>query len=137
MALAFALSTFSIASADDPDGFEDDDFHFGVVEYEISCLPCHGVDGRGQGPLAEHLKVAPADLTQISKRSGGQFPTIEIYEIVDGRAMVSSHNAREMPVWGDRYRIEVPDDLDRLRVEVDATRRVAALVRYIQTLQAQ
>ncbi len=95
------------------------------------------VPWRGNGLLGEHLKVAPSDLTQITERNGGQFPTIEIYEIVDGRAMVSSHNARERPVWGERYRVEVPDDLDRLRLEVEAMRRIAALVRYLRTLQSR
>ena len=136
-AIALAMIPLAGAYAQDPDGLEDDDYHFGILEYEISCLPCHGADGQGNGPLAEHLKVAPSDLTQIAERNGGQFPTIEIYEIVDGRAMVSSHNAREMPVWGERYRVEVADDLDRLRVEVEATRRIAALVRYLRTLQSR
>ena len=29
------------ADAEDP--------HLGVIEYEISCMPCHGVEGHGDG----------------------------------------------------------------------------------------
>jgi hypothetical protein len=38
---------------------EEDFFHLGVVEYEISCLPCHGDDGQGDGPQAEFLDTQP------------------------------------------------------------------------------
>ena len=41
-----------------------DDLHLGVIEYEISCLPCHGIDGRGDGPLAKSLTTAPKDLVR-------------------------------------------------------------------------
>ena len=34
----------------------DEDDHLGMVEYEIACMPCHGVEGRGDGPLAHSLK---------------------------------------------------------------------------------
>jgi len=31
----------------------------GADEYRISCLSCHGVGGKGNGPMAEILKVQP------------------------------------------------------------------------------
>src|ERR1051326_9206512 len=46
------------------------------------CAVCHGKDAKGGGPAAEALKKAPADLTQISRRNGGQFPTIKVQQIV-------------------------------------------------------
>ena len=82
------------AKADDP--------HLGIIEYEISCMPCHGIDGRGDGPHAKTLKTFPADLTQIAKRNNGEFPYKKIADIIDGRATVAVHGPREMPVWGDR-----------------------------------
>ena len=33
----------------------------GADEYRISCLSCHGVGGRGNGPLAQFLTVKPTD----------------------------------------------------------------------------
>jgi mono/diheme cytochrome c family protein len=67
------------------------------------CSACHGVDGRGNGPVAPALRTPPADLTRIAQRRGGQFPDAEIAAQIDGRAMVSAHGSREMPVWGLRF----------------------------------
>ena len=94
--IALGLQPSVIAKADDP--------HLGIIEYEISCLPCHGISGRGDGPRAKTLKTVPADLTQIAKHNKGEFPYEKVADMIDGRATVSAHGQREMPVWGDRYR---------------------------------
>jgi mono/diheme cytochrome c family protein len=75
----------------------------GKIEYQWSCVACHGVDGKGTGPLAKVLKTKPADLTTIAKRNNGVFPTNRVYETIDGRQEVESHGPRAMPVWGLRY----------------------------------
>ena len=75
----------------------------GKVEYQSSCAACHGVDGKGAGPLATRLKNKPADLTLIAKLNRGVFPVDRVYETIDGREDVKSHGPREMPVWGFRY----------------------------------
>lgn len=38
------------------------------------CASCHGVDAKGEGPVAKSLNVKPSDLTRIAARSGGKFP---------------------------------------------------------------
>ena len=48
----------------------------GKVEYQWSCVACHGIDGKGTGPLATELKTKPADLTLIAKMNKGVFPSI-------------------------------------------------------------
>jgi mono/diheme cytochrome c family protein len=73
------------------------------AEYLSSCGACHGSDAKGKGVLAEQLKVAPADLTQLAKRNGGVFPLNAVYEKIDGRQEVKGHGSRDMPVWGHRY----------------------------------
>jgi mono/diheme cytochrome c family protein len=67
------------------------------------CSACHGMDGRGNGPVAPALRTPPADLTRIAQRRGGQFRAAEIAAQIDGRAMVAAHGSREMPVWGQRF----------------------------------
>jgi mono/diheme cytochrome c family protein len=75
----------------------------GKIEYQWSCVACHGIDGKGTGPLAAELKTKPADLTVIAKKNNGVFPINRIYETIDGRQEIKSHGARDMPVWGFRY----------------------------------
>ena len=52
--------------------------HLGITEYEIACMPCHGVNGRGDGRLAKNLSKPPADLTQIAKSHRGRFPILAV-----------------------------------------------------------
>src|SRR5690348_12455505 len=49
------------------------------------CVVCHGRDAKGDGVAASLLTVKPADLTQIAKRAGGEFPFWKVYGIIDGR----------------------------------------------------
>lgn len=72
----------------------------GEAEYLNSYAICHGVEGKGDGPLGEMLVKRPADLTSISKRNGGRFPYAHVIAVIDGRYDVSSHGNRDMPVWG-------------------------------------
>ncbi len=67
------------------------------------CSACHGMQGRGDGPVAASLRTPPADLTRIAQRRGGQFPLEEIAALVDGRRMVPTHGSREMPIWGEHF----------------------------------
>jgi cytochrome c len=127
MALTFQLGVGAFAKADDP--------HLGIIEYEISCMPCHGVDGHGDGRRAKSLKTVPADLTKIAKSNNGAFPAAKIAEIIDGRAIVAAHGQREMPVWGERYRMPTEANESPAEIEQRARTQIAALVRYLQTIQ--
>jgi hypothetical protein len=78
------------------------DIDAGKVQYLSSCAPCHGNDGKGNGPVSSKLRAKPADLTIFAKKNNGVFPVSAIYEAIDGRNAVASHQAREMPIWGCR-----------------------------------
>jgi hypothetical protein len=75
----------------------------GSFEFRIACAPCHCTDGKGKGPMSAQLKVAPADLTVLTKKNTGVLPISAIYEIIDGRQSIAAHGTREMPIWGLRY----------------------------------
>ena len=75
----------------------------GKIEYRSSCASCHGAEGKGDGPIAEHLMPKPVNLQLISKNNGGVFPADDVYKIVDGRQTVRAHGSSEMPVWGSKY----------------------------------
>ncbi len=104
----------------------------GRQHFEKYCASCHGVDARGDGPVASELKRRPADLTQIAKRRDGRFPAGHVAAVIDGRTLVAAHGGREMPVWGERLAAEIPnpDTADQV------TRgRISFIVEYLETLQ--
>jgi len=107
----------------------------GAQEYLNSCAVCHGVEGKGDGPLADELRKRPADLTTLTRRNGGEFPYWRVYAVIDGRGLVPAHGERDMPVWGDRF---LPDDMKRYGPyggEAITTERIQNLTGYVQTLQ--
>ncbi len=101
----------------------------GRREFETHCAVCHGLGGKGDGPVAQYLTAKPADLTQISKRSEGQFPFWRVYRIIDGREPAKLHGTREMPIWGDRFWKEAAE------VDYRVQGRIFELVHYLESIQ--
>ena len=96
------------------------------------CAVCHGESGRGDGPAAGALRVAPADLTRIATRRGGSFPEGEIARFVDGRFTVVAHGTREMPIWGQRLGEQIPD----AGVSEEVVRgQISVVVEYLKSIQ--
>lgn len=79
------------------------DIDAGKMEYQSSCAACHGIDGKGNGPVREELKTRPTDLTLLAKRNNGAFPSSALSEVIDGTRQSRAHGNRDMPVWGLRY----------------------------------
>jgi hypothetical protein len=75
----------------------------GRSTYRSYCATCHGRKGKGDGPLAEHLRIPPTNVTTIMQRNDGKFPFDEIVKIIDGRQAVRAHGSPDMPVWGDTF----------------------------------
>lgn len=109
----------------------------GADEYFVSCRVCHGAGGKGDGPMTSYLTIAPSDLTSISKSNDGVFPSLKIFQIVDGRTNVGGHGVREMPVWGARYKAEAGDKYGPYGGEQATRARILELVFYIQAIQEQ
>jgi len=112
-----------------PDDSQPAQFLDGSSLYKAYCASCHGTDGRGGGPMAKVLKVAPPDLTRIYIRNGGTFPLKRISRIVSGEEQLpSGHGTREMPVWGPFFsRVDNDQDLGLMRID--------ALARYLEQIQ--
>jgi len=114
----------------------------GKREYHNSCAVCHGVTGKGDGPLAAQLKKPVADLTKIEESNKGMLPVDRIFAVIDGRQAVEAHGPRDMPLWGNVFSSDVaaglcfgwatPKELDSL-----VQGRILALIGYIHTLQAK
>ncbi len=109
----------------------------GSDEFRTSCASCHGVGGRGDGPMAEFLTKKPSDLTALATNNGGKYPFEWIMEMIDGRAVVPSHGEREMPVWGSRYKKEDAERYGPFGSEEVARARILELVYYIQMIQQE
>jgi mono/diheme cytochrome c family protein len=94
--------------------------------FDNYCAVCHGKTGVGDGPAASALTKAPADLTRISARNGGQFPEVRVKRYIEGLDEVAAHGSRDMPMWGDLFR-----SLNRDTAQI----RVQALSDYLKKMQ--
>jgi mono/diheme cytochrome c family protein len=93
------------------------------------CAPCHGKSAKGDGPAANALKQAPADLTMLAKRNGGKYPSDLVTSVLRGQAKLTAHGDQEMPVWGPVFWKMSQGK------EEQVTLRIANLNRYVESLQ--
>jgi mono/diheme cytochrome c family protein len=96
--------------------------------YARYCASCHGVTGRGDGPVADALAPRPTDLTAST------LDVAELMKVIDGRRTVRAHGTGAMPVWGEVFEAEGAGDDRQHR---DALRRVQGLAEYVQALHAR
>jgi mono/diheme cytochrome c family protein len=96
--LAAAMLAVATTSAGAAPG-DDDTFPSGQHIFQDHCATCHGTEGTGNGPMAEVLKIPPADLTKISVRAGGTFPAARVVEIIRYGGNMAAHGTAVMPVW--------------------------------------
>lgn len=116
------------------------DMTLGEFEYQNSCIACHGVSGKGDGPVTDFLSGAVVpDLTILQKNNGGVFPVAAVFETIDGSDVASAHGTRDMPIWGSRLRERASNDPDFPLAEVEGytQTRILALIEYIASLQEQ
>jgi mono/diheme cytochrome c family protein len=73
----------------------------GSQMYATYCASCHGREGLGNGPAAPALRVAPADLTTLSRHNGGVFPMERVLAELRFGVATPAHGSPEMPIWGD------------------------------------
>jgi len=107
----------------------------GKEEYRENCAACHGLEGRGDGPVATYLKVKTPDLTQLSRKRGGKFPVQELFRAIDGRQTKGVHGDRAMPIWGDRYKVKATKEFGGYGSETAVRDRIVKLVEYLRTIQ--
>lgn len=102
----------------------------GPVLFKSYCAPCHGANGKGDGPIAPLLNTPPPNLTQLSATHGGRFPRERVEKIISGEdAGIAAHGSREMPVWGPIFsQITWDQDLGLVRIH--------NLADYIEQIQA-
>ena len=107
----------------------------GQPMFRTYCATCHGSFGKGDGPFAKSLRKPPPDLTQLTKRNQGTFPTDRVTKAIDGRDDGKPHGPADMPVWGDAFSRTTHDgDPESVRFKIEA---LADFIKSIQEKPSQ
>lgn len=94
------------------------------------CAACHGADGTGNGPAAQALKVPPTDLTLLSQKNKGVFPSNHVAAVLQFGVKNPAHGTAAMPVWGNLMRSLNPTSQD-----AQVNERVVNLTSYLKQIQ--
>lgn len=129
LALGLWLAGPLFAEEDDANATTKENY-VGSDLYRVYCASCHGVSGKGDGPLAIQLRFRPPDLTLISKRDDGKWNADKVARMIDGREPVKGHGGPDMPVWGDAFK-----STSKGKDEESVKDRVQALVAHLASLQ--
>jgi len=89
--------------------------------------------------MAKYLTIKPADLTVLSEKNHGKFPFLQVFQTIDGRAMMKTHGEGPMPIWGDRYKAQSGaggvEPYKTWTAEPFVRARILELTYYIQSIQ--
>ena len=125
---SLAIALFGVAISVFAEAPDDEAYRaWGKELFAAHCAPCHGQDGRGNGPVARQLKTPPKDLTRIAEEYHGSFPPNFVEEVIDGRRYFMAHGDRVMPIWGEEFASGKGDYAARIRVY--------ALQMYLRSIQ--
>ena len=104
----------------------------GRASYQQFCAACHGLNGKGGGPVASLLLEAPADVTQISRRRNGAFPQADLEALLLARSRASLPQAmpRHMILFGPIF-LSMDSDPAFARAQV------AELLTFIESMQEE
>jgi hypothetical protein len=103
----------------------------GKQMYTSYCAPCHGTEGKGQGPVASALKATPTDLTVLSRSNNGKYPSLHVMSVIENGVVIKAHGTPEMPVWGPVLAKMSPV------TSQDKQLRISNLNRYVETMQVK
>ena len=112
------------------------DLDHGQEIFQQYCATCHGLDGKGSGPLTELMLEKPGDLTLLSANNEtepGAFPMLRIIHVIDGRTGVRAHGG-PMPTYGDIFMSEAADR-GRTGSVLETRGRILSLAMYLESIQ--
>lgn len=127
--IIFVIACWATATSVWADPVED-----GAKLFADACATCHGSNAKGDGPMAQVLSVAPADLTQISINNEGTFPTARIIRIIDGTTLLTAHGT-PMPLFGTLFRGPSQHVVDPYGNEFIAPQSIVDVVTWLETIQ--
>jgi mono/diheme cytochrome c family protein len=100
--------------------------------FRVYCASCHGSEGKGDGRIADMLRVRPADLTLLAAHNNGKFDPEQVFKIVDGRKEVKGHGGSDMPIWGDAFKSS-----QRGYDEAAVKQKIDSLVEFLESIQVK
>jgi mono/diheme cytochrome c family protein len=105
----------------------------GEEMYRTYCAVCHGIDGKGGGPVTPALRDQVPDLTTLSQTHGGKYPAHYVENVLHFRTEKGfpAHGNNDMPIWGTVFASMPRGDKHTV------TRKIADLTQYLGTLQAK
>ena len=104
----------------------------GSQMFKEYCASCHGITGEGNGPAAAALKKVPGNLTRLSERNNGKFPSLRVASMIRGLEGIDAHGTREMPIWGSLFRsLDSSGSHKDAKVEL----RIYNLTQYLKSIQ--
>ena len=104
----------------------------GARLFQVYCSSCHGADAQGNGPVSSFIKVPVPDLTHMAVAHRGEFPSEEVYRVVDGQSDSPAHGERHMPVWGHVFFV---DEGGNQSAQQRAADEIDSLVTYLRSVQ--
>lgn len=128
-----SLMVAGVAAAQEEEPIDHGKISQGRALYRAWCRTCHGDSAKGDGPMAEHLKPSPGDLTILSQKEGGRFYFGRVKAKIDGREKVRGHGSKDMPVWGEAFAVvDEEGGEEAVRLKIDA---LAHFLRSIQVTE--
>ena len=97
--------------------------------YKSYCAACHGVDGKGNGPASDALKVPATNLATLAQKNGGKYPALKVAAVIHGDDQMAAHGSKDMPIWGSLFwGLSGGHD-------AEVQQRIVNLNKYIESLQ--
>ena len=104
----------------------------GQQMYRTYCASCRGAKGTGNGPAAAALKIPPTDLTLLSQKNGGVFPSSHVASVLQFGVENPAHGSPEIPIWGN---LMLSLHKGNAHPEVDVNMRITNLTDYLKKIQ--
>lgn len=105
----------------------------GAQLYKEYCSACHGMEGKGDGPVGRFLKGPPADLRTLAQRNNGKYPADYVAATLRFGTDSSAHGTSDMPIWGPVFRAQE----DKHKNKRGADLRIRDLNEFVESLQQE
>ena len=134
--LGFAVAALSLSACVPQNN--DKEIPTAAEDYATYCSACHGPEGKGNGDLAKEFTPRPSDLTTLSKRNGGTFPTTKVMAQIWGYKGKKGQGV--MPDFGnlmdaDNVTLVLYDGGDGIQTPTPI--RLVQLAEYLKTIQVK